>query len=517
MATHADALRPAAPKIVPMPPTTDPSSTALENSSAHPAPGARPDAGVPLRVASAADVTRILSALGSRDPKATAVVLLALGGIFMDAYDFSSIAFGLPAIKEQFGLDGFMTGLVNASIMVGAVVGALAGGYLVDRFGRYRLFMADMVFFVVAALGSALAPEAWSLIGFRFVMGIGVGLDIPVAMAFLAEFSRLRGKGNRSQRVNAWSPAWYFATGTGYLIVLICFWLLPVGQQDHLWRIVVGFGAVPAVIVLLVRRRFMAESPQWLADQGDLRGAVDVLASHYGIAAELDADAAQGPQRASARTRISNVLELFSPRFRRRTVAALCVSVFSTFGYNAVAYGTPLIIATLFHQGSLVTIVSSLVINMGFGLAGGLIGMSVVSRFGSRRVTLAGFVIQAAALFTLAAIGVPSSALVLVAVAMLAAFIFAQAGGPGANLMNFATLSYPTRLRGIGVGFNQGTLRAFSVLSLLGFPILTAQLGTGVFWIVACAPLLGASSLVLNHWDPTGKDVDAEDLERAAA
>jgi hypothetical protein len=99
--------------------------------------------------------------------------------------------------------------------------------------------------------------------------------------------------------VNAWSPAWYFATGTGYLIVLMCFWLLPTTQQDHLWRIVVGFGAVPAVIVLLVRRRFMAESPQWLADQGDLRGAVDVLSSLYVIAAELAADAA--PRAPSAK------------------------------------------------------------------------------------------------------------------------------------------------------------------------------------------------------------------------
>ncbi|PWH07877.1 MFS transporter [Brachybacterium endophyticum] len=490
-----------------MPPTTDPDS---------PLPGnGRDTTGAPatsLRVSTAADVHRILSDLGSRSPKATAVILLALGGIFMDAYDFSSIAFGMPAITEQFGLTGFMTGLVNASIMIGAVVGALSGGYLVDRFGRYRLFMADMVFFVVAALGSALAPEAWSLIGFRFVMGIGVGLDIPVAMAFLAEFSRLRGKGNRSERVNSWSPAWYFATGTGYVIVLICFLLLPMDQQDHLWRIVVGFGAVPAVIVLLVRRRYMAESPQWLADQGDLRGAVDVLRSHYSIDAELVPSPEDQESRSSARTRLSTVLELFAPRYRLRTISALCVSVFSTFGYNAVAYGTPLIITTLFHQGPLVTIVSSLVINLGFGLAGGLLGMGVVSRFGSRKVTLVGFTIQAAALFTLAAIGVPSSALVLVAVAMLAAFIFAQAGGPGANLMNFATLSYPTRLRGIGVGFNQGTLRAFSVLSLLGFPILASSLGTGVFWIVACAPLLGAISLLLNPWDPTGKDVDGEDL-----
>ena len=166
----------------------------------------------PRIVSSAADIHSILAEFGSQGTKTTAVIILALGGIFMDAYDFSSLAFGITAIQEQFGLNGFMTGLVNASIMVGAVIGALFGGYLVDRFGRYRLFMADMVFFVVAAIGCAVAPNEWVLIAFRFVMGIGVGLDLPVAMAFLAEFSKLKGKGNRSQRVNAWSPAWYFAT-----------------------------------------------------------------------------------------------------------------------------------------------------------------------------------------------------------------------------------------------------------------------------------------------------------------
>lgn len=378
--------------------------------------GAGPAAEQTVTISSATDVNRILATRGSQGTKTTAVVILALGGIFMDAYDFSSIAFGITAIKEQFGLDGFMTGLVNASIMIGAVVGAVSGGYLVDRFGRYRLFMADMVFFVVAALGCAFAPEVWSLIAFRFLMGIGVGLDIPVAMAFLAEFSKLRGRGNRSQRVNAWSPAWYFATGTGYLIVLAGFLLLPAGQQEHLWRIVVGFGAVPALLVLLVRRRYMAESPQWLADQGDLKGAVEVLRSHHGIDAVLDAAPAKAPV---ARPGWAGFRELFSPRYRLRTVAALCVSVFSTFGYNAVAYGTPLIITTLFQQGPLVTILSSLVVNLVFGLLGGLLGMSVVNTFGSRKVTLVGFVIQAAALVTLAIIGVPQSGLVIVAVAML--------------------------------------------------------------------------------------------------
>lgn len=506
-------------------------------------------------VSSASDIHSILAEFGSQGAKTKAVIILALGGIFMDAYDFSSLAFGITAIQEQFGLSGFMTGLVNASIMVGAVIGALFGGYLVDRFGRYRLFMADMVFFVVAAIGCAVAPNEWVLIAFRFVMGIGVGLDLPVAMAFLAEFSKLKGKGNRSQRVNAWSPAWYIATGIGYLVVLIIFVSLPYEHHAILWRLVVGFGAVPALVVLLVRRRYLAESPEWLANQGDLRAAVDVMRSHHNLDVELAADtgaaktgaadagaAKAGAADASAAEagaadagaakagtgdsetagttnrvgsetqqrggRWSGFAELFAPKYRVRTIVALCVSVFSTFGYNAVAYGTPLIITTLFHQTPLITIVSSLIINLGFGAVGGLLGMTIVNRFGTRRITLVGFAIQAAALALLAIVGIPSGALVLVSVAMLAAFVFAQAGGPGANLMNYATLSYPTRLRGIGIGFNQSVLRAFSIVSLIMFPILAGSMGTGVFWIVACAPLAGAIAVGIIKWDPTAKDVE---------
>jgi MFS family permease len=471
----------------------------------------------PRIVRSAADIHAVLAEFGSQGTKTTAVIILALGGIFMDAYDFSSLAFGITSIQGQFGLNGFMTGLVNASIMVGAVIGALFGGYLVDRFGRYKLFMADMVFFVIAALGCAVSPNEWVLIAFRFVMGIGVGLDLPVAMAFLAEFSKLKGKGNRSQRVNAWSPAWYFATGVGYLIVLIIFITLPYDQHAILWRIVVGFGAVPALIVLLVRRRYLAESPQWLADQGDLRAAVDVMRTHHNLDVELaPADNRETSGTAGAddgraeNGKWGGFAELFAPHYRVRTIVALCVSVFSTFGYNAVAYGTPLIITTLFHQTPLITIVSSLIINLGFGTIGGLLGMSIVNRFGTRKITLIGFVVQAAALGLLALVGIPNGALVLVSVAMLSAFVFAQAGGPGANLMNYATLSYPTRLRGIGIGFNQSVLRAFSIVSLIMFPILAGSLGTGVFWIVACAPLAGAIAVGVVRWDPTGKDVEYE-------
>lgn len=470
----------------------------------------------PIVIHSARDVSALISEHGGYRKSAFAVIVLALGGIFMDAYDFSSLAFGITSIKVEFGLDGFMTGVVNAAIMFGAVVGALAGGYLVDRFGRYRLFMADMIFFVVAALGSAMAPDEWWLIAFRFVMGIGIGLDLPVAMAFLAEFSSLRGKGNRSQRVNAWSPAWYAATGIGYAIVLFFFLSLPEAQQGNLWRYVVGFGAVPALIVLLVRRRYMAESPQWMANQGNLRGAAAIMRDKYGLDVVV-ADDAEVVRSRPAVASWRSFAVLFSPRYRSRTLVALAVSVFSTFGYNAVAYGTPLIVSTLFKQGPLATILSALTINLAFGVVGGLVGIAAVSRLGSRKLALIGFSVQTVSLVVLALLGIPSGALVIIAVLMLALFIFFQAFGPGAQLMSYATLSYPTSVRGVGVGFNQGVLRTFSIVSLITFPVLSTTVGSNVFWVVALAPLLGAIAVGISRWDPTGKDVDAEEQYLAEA
>ena len=82
--------------------------------------------------------------------------------------------------------------------------------------------------------------------------------------------------------------------------------------------------------------------------------------------------------------------------------------------------------------------------------------------------------------------------------------------------MTFASLSYPTSLRGVGVGFNQTLMRSSSTVSLFLFPVLSAALGTKVFWIIAAAPLIGLIALLAIRWEPSGYDVDAEDFEPAA-
>ncbi|MGL6020403.1 MAG: MFS transporter, partial [Gibbsiella quercinecans] len=174
-------------------------------------------AAVPIR--NAADVANLVNGGAAKRNDARIVVAIALGGVFLDAYDLGALAFGIKDVAREFNLSPTGTGLVASAITFGAIIGAFIGGYLTDKIGRYRVFMADMFFFVFAALACAFAPNEWVLGGARFVMGLGVGIDLPVAMAFLAEFSRLSGRGNKAARIAMWCPTWYTAISISYLLV----------------------------------------------------------------------------------------------------------------------------------------------------------------------------------------------------------------------------------------------------------------------------------------------------------
>lgn len=463
---------------------------------------------VPIR--SAADVTQLVNDVGAPTLHARMIVFIALGGVFLDAYDLTSLAYGETDVAKEFGLGSVGIGVVVSAISFGVLFGSFLGGRLVDRIGRYRVFMADMVFFVLAAVGAALAPNAAILTGFRFVMGIGVGMDLPVAMAFLAEFSRLRGKRGKSDRTAAWCPAWYAATSACYLIILGLYAVLPPDHRGLLWRFVVGFGAVPALAIILVRKRYINESPSWAAEQGDLDGAARILRRTYGIDAQADPSAERTKNSANP----AGYAQLFRPPYRRRTLQNLIACIGQNFGYNSVAFGLPVIISTFLAQGDLTTIVASLALNLGFAFTGGMVGISASRRFGAWWMTLIGFGLQLIAFVTLASIGTPAATTTIVlALLMLGLYLFAQGSGPGANLMTFAALSYPTSLRGTGVGLSRGVDAVATATTLFLFPVLSAALSTGVYWVIAVAPILGAVALLTGRWEPIGHDADAESTE----
>ncbi|QNK31258.1 MFS transporter [Serratia sp. JUb9] len=466
-----------------------------------------------VTIRNAADVSRLVNSGAAKRSDARIVVAIALGGVFLDAYDLGALAFGIKDVAREFSLSPTGTGLVASAITFGAIIGAFIGGYLTDKIGRYRVFMADMFFFVVAALACAFAPNEWVLGGARFVMGLGVGIDLPVAMAFLAEFSRLSGRGNKAARIAMWCPTWYAAISISYLLVLLLYAVLPDGHTDWLWRLILGFGAVPALLIIAIRSRYMSESPVWAANQGDLQGAAAILRRSYNIHAQVAEEAEHTPAAPARRAAWRNYGELLKGVYLRRTVLATTIAIASSFAYNAVAFGLPVILSTFLAQSMLSTILVSLALNLLFAFAGGLLAVRLVPTFGAWKMTVLGYACQLAALLGLALVGLPDDGgEAAFSIGMLALFLLGQGFGPGSHSMTFASLSYPTSLRGVGVGFNQTLMRASSTLSLFLFPVLSAALGTGVFWVIALAPLVGLVALLAIRWEPAGYDVDAEDF-----
>lgn len=456
-------------------------------------------------VRSASDVARLINTRSDSNSYARMIVFLALGGVFLDAYDLTTLSYGIDDVVREFNLTPTLTGLVTSSIMLGTIIGNLIGGWLTDRYGRYSVFMADMLFFVVSAIAAGLAPNVWVLIGARFLMGIGVGIDLPVAMAYLAEFSKFSGKANKAARLAAWCPMWYAASSVCFLIIFGLYFLLPEQHLDWLWRASLLFGAVPALLIIAVRSKFMNESPLWAANQGDLKGAVRILRDAYGIHAhEAEPDRPSAPPAPKPSFRV-----LFQKPYRERTIVAGVMNVCISFEYTAIAFFLPSILAQFLGAGVFETISASLGLNVLFAFTGGLLGMRLAWKYPSRHVAIAGFALQFIALVALALIGHPQAAIGIgVAVLMLGLWLFAEGFGPGAQLMIYPALSYPTSIRATGVGFSRSLSGIGSALALFVLPILQASLGTNMFWVVSLSAVIPIVFLLAVRHEPTRHDID---------
>lgn len=467
--------------------------------------GSPPPHSTPVR--SVSDVAKLINGNTHKNSYARFIVFLALGGVFLDAYDLTTLSYGIDDVVKEFGLTPTLTGVVTSSIMIGTLFGNLLGGWLTDKYGRYSVFMADMLFFVVSAIAAGLAPNVWVLIGARFLMGIGVGIDLPVAMAYLAEFSKFTGKGNKAARLAAWCPMWYAASSVCFFIIFALYFLLPKEHLDWLWRASLLFGAVPALLIIAVRSKFMNESPLWAANQGDLTGAVRILRDSYGIAAhEAKPTAAQREKKAPPEVSFS---VLFKKPYRERTIVTAVMNICISFEYTAIAFFLPSILAQFLGAGVFETLSASLGLNALFAFTGGLLGMRLAWKFPSRHVAIAGFALQFIALISLALVGHPQAAVgVVFAILMLGLWLFAEGFGPGAQMMIYPALSYPTCIRATGVGFGRALSGIGSALALFILPIMQASFGTNMFWIVSLAAIIPIFFLLIIRFEPTRQDID---------
>lgn len=274
----------------------------------------------PVLIRTKDDVVRAINESTVAPRRSSVIGFIALGGFFLDAYDFTSLSAGSVQMQAEFHLSAGQLGLVTAIMAFGAVLGALCGGYFVDRFGRLRMFIVNLLLFVLATIGAALAPNFGTLVGLRLLIGIGVGLDVPVAMAFLVEFMAMKRKARWVESAAALRSA---ATVCGLLVALL---LNAIGAGQNLWRWEVGLGAVPAIVILLLRFKYMAESPMWAATKGNLAEAARILSASYGTPFVVAPDVVAAPPPPTPRNPLRPFGQLFAGEFRKRTILISIIS-----------------------------------------------------------------------------------------------------------------------------------------------------------------------------------------------
>jgi MFS transporter, putative metabolite transport protein len=187
------------------------------------------------------------------------LTLYSSGGPFIDAYVLSIIGVALTQADAPLGLGSVETGLIGASALVGIFVGGLVFGYVTDRIGRQTMYTLDLVLLIVGSLLCLLIQEAWQLMALRFLLGVAIGADYPIATSLLAEFVPRRGRGFL---LGALTFAWALGALVAYLVGYAM-----LGLGDDAWRWMLATPAIPGLLTLLLRLG-TPESPRWLLSKG---------------------------------------------------------------------------------------------------------------------------------------------------------------------------------------------------------------------------------------------------------
>nr|WP_281359044.1 MFS transporter [Isoptericola chiayiensis] len=415
--------------------------------------------------------------------------LVAALGLMLDGFDFFVIGVCLPLIAAELAPSELETGLIASSAVVGSVFGALLGGILADRIGRRTMFRLDLVLFVLAALACALAWDVWSLILFRFVLGLAIGADYPLSSSYAAEVAP-----RRSRRRLLVGVISFQAVGS-LLGVGLGLAILDLDPSEGAWRWILGSGAVLAFAVVLARIG-VPESPQWLLAQGERTEAADVVSRLVGRPVAAD-DLSPPPPAEQVSQR-----ELFTAGLRRLTL----VTSVPWFLLDVVVYGvgvfTPTVLAAVATAdadstvGATVTSLRQTAVTDVFLVLGFAVALVLIYRVGMIRLQVVGFVGIAAGLGTLAlAAALPGgvAAYTWLAFAGFAASNFFQNAGPNSTTFVLPAMVFPTRVRATGAGFAAAAGKAGAVVVTFAFPLLEEWWGLAVTVGVMAAGALVAA------------------------
>lgn len=396
------------------------------------------------------------------------------GGPFIDGFAIAIIGFTWASMGTAFEVTTADKGLIAAAVLVGIFVGGGLFGWVTDRVGRHVMYILDLVALAVFSVMCFFATEVWHLVALRFLIGVAIGADYPIATSLLAEYLPAKYRG---RMLGATFVVWAVGAAAAPVAAIVCN-----AAGDDAWRWMLASPAIFAIITLLLRLG-TPESPRWLINKGRIDEAdasiKQVFGPEYGVA---DIGEAEPEQHATLRS-------VFREPYLKRTLFVglfwMCqviplLSIYS-FSFDILAEvgltgnGAEVFLAVLF-------------------VVGGIPGLYLVDRIGRKALlvwTFAGI----AAIWGAAGL-VPGLPIMMVFAAVCA---FALLSGAS----NFLEIVYPnelfpTEVRATAVGIGTSVSRIGAAIAVYLMPF---ALERGINWVLlAGAAISGLGLLVTLAW-----------------
>ena len=398
--------------------------------------------------------------------------IAAIAGILF-GFDTGVVSGAILFIRNEYHLSNLMNGVVVSAVLAGALVGSLLSGSFADYFGRRKLLIITSLIFIVGTIGSAMAFSIPSLIISRFVVGLAIGIASFAAPLYISEVAP-------PERRGALVSLNQLAITVG--ILLAYFVDMAYSSKLHNWRLMFGFGVIPAVI-LFFGMLCLPKSPRWLVLKGRIDEARKTLQRVRGVFF-----------REEELIGIKNSLKeqgSWKLMFQRWVLPAVGIGLGLGFlqqctGINTIIYYAP----TIFEMAGFKSASGAILATTGVGVVNVLftiIALPLIDRWGRRPLLLSGMVCMLFSLCFLAlsfAFQNDIASLRWFALASMLIYIAGFAVSLGPIMWLIIAEIFPLEIRGFASSLMVSASWLFNALVAVTFLTLIQKLGqTGTFLI----------------------------------
>ncbi len=419
-------------------------------------------------------------------------LVAAIGGLLF-GYNTGIISGALDFLARDFSLTIFQQELVVSTLLIGAVIGAFAGGLIANKIGRKKTLFLTVIFFFIGILTMSDAIGFGTLLTGRFITGLACGITSMAVPLYIAEMSPAK---NRGALVSLNQLMVTFGILLAYIIQYLF-------AEDSEWREMFSFAMIPLSLQFL-GLFFISETPSWLLQNKGMDAASKVFAK-FGISPEELEVRKEGD---------TNWRELFKPGIRNIFFVGIGITIFQQMtGINAGIYYAP----KIFQATGEHTAESAIFATMFVGLVNFIftaISVWLIDKLGRRFLLIFGLVGMIASLFVLGySYRNPTAFSDVVTLISLLSYVgfFAISLGPIAWLI--PSEIFPLRIRSMAIGAVTFVNWICNYIVSLTFLSLIAAFGAGMtFWAYMVVSVVGLW-FVLKHV-PETKGKSLEQIQR---